>query len=278
MTLLSTRMDDVGGKSVRVAELAGPTSDNGAPFVCTHGYPDNLQLYAKLLPLLAAKRRSIAFDWPGLGESETWKGGASPHQKADRLVRLLDAWKIEKATLVGFDMGGQPALLAAAKHPSRVAKVVVMSSLLAHDLPTSWEIRVLRKHALNQKIIRNLPRAVFFRCEKTFLGAGEKLEPDVREDMWRTFARKDVRDFLARMCAGYEASLPKLGDAYGTIQAPVLALWPELDPHFPVAHAEWLTRTARNAQLHVLRGARHWMPYMEPQRVAEAILSFVSAH
>ncbi len=283
MTLLTTQFEMHDGKRLRVARL-DPESDRRAstsapdiPFVCMHGYPDNLQIFARLLPLLAHHRPSLAFDWPGLGESDAWKGGASPHQNADRIVRLLDAWGIEKANLIGFDMGGQPALVAASKHPDRVARAVIMSSLMADDVATSWEIRVLRKHGLNLAILRNFPRAVFFRAEATFLGRRERLDADVRQDMWQSFARRDVREFLVRMCAGYEASLPALGAIYGHIKVPVLALWPERDPHFPVAHARWLAKTVTGALVEIVPGARHWMPFTRAEEIAARIVAFTGA-
>ena len=66
-------------------------------------------------PRLADRRRVIAFDWPGMGQSDAWPGGATPMHLADRLLSLLDGWHIERADVASLDMGGQPALVFAAK-------------------------------------------------------------------------------------------------------------------------------------------------------------------
>lgn len=174
-------------------------------------------------------------------------------------------------------MGGQPALVAAARHPDRVERVVVMGSLVAHDAPTSWEIRLLRRRRINEMILRYLPRAVFLRARATFLRRHERLDADVRADMWRCFQRDDVRRFLARMCAGYEASLPGLAAVYRTIGVPVLALWPERDAHFPIVHGEWLARAVASARLEIVAGAGHWMPFTMAEAVASRIIAFAGA-
>src|SRR5207253_9879787 len=91
-------------RRLRVARVGA-----GPPLILLHGYPDNLQIWCELAPRLADLRRVIAFDWPGMGQSEAWAGGATPMLMADRLLALLDTWHIERADLAGIDMGGQPA-------------------------------------------------------------------------------------------------------------------------------------------------------------------------
>src|SRR3954469_15818522 len=94
-----------GGQRLRVARLG-----SGPPVVLLHGYPENLQIWSRLAPQLADRYEVIAPDWPGMGESDPWPGGATPSHMADRLRTLLDVWGIARASLVGLDMGGQPAL------------------------------------------------------------------------------------------------------------------------------------------------------------------------
>ena len=44
----------------------------GPPLVFLHGYPDNLQIWARLATRLSSSFKCIALDWPGMGESEVW--------------------------------------------------------------------------------------------------------------------------------------------------------------------------------------------------------------
>ncbi|HYV05653.1 MAG TPA: alpha/beta hydrolase [Blastocatellia bacterium] len=265
--MLEVRFDTLEeGKRVRVARLG-----SGPPLLLLHGYPDNLQIWSELAPRLADRFEVIAFDWPGMGYSDVWSGGASPFQMSNRLLSLFDRWGIDKATLVGFDMGAQPSLVFAAQHPKRIAGLVVMNSLVLWDETTSWEIALLRKFQLNRLIIRYLPRIVFHRAERTFLPPGHALSPELRKDLWSAFNQVPVRQFISRMCAGYQGTLPRLPELYSKITCPTLILWGENDKHFPPAHAERLHKAIQHSQLSILPNAEHWMVWYLAEEVASAI-------
>src|SRR5258706_1323745 len=108
MTLLATELLDIDGKKLRVAR-SGPRDREAV--VLLHGYPENLQVWSEVLPRLSVHYDVIALDWPGMGESETWRGGAAPQQQAERLLRILDVLGVDRCHVVGADMGAQPALV-----------------------------------------------------------------------------------------------------------------------------------------------------------------------
>ncbi len=255
---------------LRVARLGA-----GPPLVLLHGYPDNLQIWSALAPLLALGREVIAFDWPGMGDSDAWPGGATPAHMADRLLALLDHWRIERATIVGADMGGQPALSFAARHRDRIDRLVVTNSLVLSDEETSWEIGLLRRYGLNRFLLRRLGGAVFRRAVRTSLPRGVRLDAEVRDDLWRCFRRPDVRAFVAKMCAGYQGTLPKLAALYGEIACPTLVLWGECDRHFPPAHGVRLQAAVHGSRLRILPGAEHWMGWYAAEAVAAEIDAFL---
>jgi len=258
------------GRRLRVARIGA-----GPPLVLLHGYPDNLQIWSELAPRLAAGREVIAFDWPGMGDSDAWPGGATPAHMADRLLALLDRWHIERATVVGADMGGQPALSFAARHGGRIDRLVVMNSLVIPDEETSWEIRLLRRYGLNRLLLRRLGGVVFRRAVRTSLPEGVHLPPEVRDDLWRCFRRPEVRAFVAKMCAGYQGTLPKLAPLYGAIACPTLVLWGEHDRHFPPAHGRRLHEAVPGSGLRILSGAEHWMGWYAAEAVAREIDAFL---
>jgi pimeloyl-ACP methyl ester carboxylesterase len=270
--MLATSFETHGGRELRVARLG-----SGRPVILLHGYPDNLQVWSELAPRLAARCEVIAFDWPGMGYSEAWTGGATPFDFARRLRTLMDDWKIEKAAIVGHDMGGQPALAFAAENLERVSSLVVMNSLVIWDEKTSWEISLLRKFGWNRVLLERLPRAVFFRAIRTFLPRGYKLSEELRSDLWKSFQRPEVRKFVVRMCAGYQGTLPRLKQLYPSIQTPALFLWAERDKHFPVAHAEKLAEIVPGARLEIVPSAGHWMALNLAEEVSTHILRFLGA-
>jgi pimeloyl-ACP methyl ester carboxylesterase len=255
------------GKRLRVARLG-----SGPPLVLLHGYPDNLQIWSRLAPLLVDRFTVIAFDWPGMGYSDAWTGGTTPTHQANRLKILLDAWELDRITVVGMDMGGQPALAFAALYPERCDRLVVMNSLVYGDAATSWEIRLLRQFGWNRVILRHLPSIVFRRAERTFLPSGVKLPPLLRADLWESFRQPAVRHFIVRMCAGYQGTLSRLPELYARIPCPTLILWAAHDQHFPLIQAQRLHTDLPTSQLTILPGAEHWMPWHASEQVAERIV------
>jgi pimeloyl-ACP methyl ester carboxylesterase len=248
----------------------------GPPLVLLHGYPDNLQIWCELAPRLADFRHVIAFDWPGMGQSEAWPGGATPMLMAERLVSLLDSWHIERADVAGIDMGGQPALVFAARHPERIGRLIVMNSLVFGDEATSWEIRVLRRFGWNRLIIRSLPRLVFRRARRTFLPRGVELPAPLYTDLWQGFRQPQVRAFIAKMCAGYQGTLPQLPALYRQIHCPALVLWGERDKHFPPVHAERLHAAIAGSRLEIVPAGEHWMPWYLAETVAARMRNFLN--
>jgi pimeloyl-ACP methyl ester carboxylesterase len=271
--MLSTTIEKLSsGRLLRIARLG-----SGPPVVLLHGYPDNLQIWSELAKRLADQFEVIAFDWPGMGYSEAWPGGTTPFHMAEHLHRILDELGIERASLVGMDMGGQPALVFAANLSERINHLVVMNSLVLWDENTSWEIQVLRKYGWNRFILRNFPRLVFWRAEKTFLPRGHKLPLELRADFWKTFSRKEVRLFIARLCAGYQGTLMQLPEAYQKITCPTLVLWGEQDQHFPPNHAKRLCEAVSGSRLEIIPGAQHWMAWYLADTVAQSIRTFLTA-
>ena len=71
--MLPTELETLPSRHrLRVARVGNA---NAPPLILLHGYPDNLQIWCELAPRLADLRRVIAFDWPGMGQSEAWPGG-----------------------------------------------------------------------------------------------------------------------------------------------------------------------------------------------------------
>lgn len=271
--MLATTIETHNGRKLRVARLG-----SGPAVILLHGYPDNLQVWSELAPRLAVRCEVIAFDWPGMGYSEAWTGGATPFDFAKRLRTLMDAWSIERAAVIGHDMGGQPALAFAAEHPNRVSRLVVMNSLVIWDEKTSWEIALLRKFGWNRVLLERLPRAVFYRAIRTFLPRGYKLSAELRRDLWGSFERPEVRKFVVRMCAGYQGTLPRLKQIYPAIGTPSLFLWAEHDKHFPITHARKLAAMVSGAKLEEIPRAGHWMALNLAEEVSSRILRFLWAN
>jgi pimeloyl-ACP methyl ester carboxylesterase len=123
---------DAGVLNVGYAE-AGPAG--GDPVILLHGWPYDIHSYVDVAPLLAsAGYRVIVPYLRGYGSTRflsdaTFRSG-QPSATAADLVALLDALKIEKATLAGYDWGARTADIMAALRPERCRGLVSVSGYL----------------------------------------------------------------------------------------------------------------------------------------------------
>ena len=128
----SLKQIDAGLLNVGYAE-AGPS--DGPVVILLHGWPYDIHSYVDVAPLLAsAGYRVIVPHLRGYGStrflsSETIRNG-QPAAVAVDIVALMDALKIEKATLAGFDWGARTANIIAALWPERCKAMVSVSGYL----------------------------------------------------------------------------------------------------------------------------------------------------
>src|SRR6202043_3310300 len=123
---------DAGPLNVGYAE-AGPA--DGPPVLLLHGWPYDIHSFVDVTPLLAsAGYRVIVPYLRGYGttrflSSESFRNG-QPSAVALDIVALMDALKIQKATLAAFDWGARTANIIAALWPERCKAMVSVSGYL----------------------------------------------------------------------------------------------------------------------------------------------------
>ena len=123
---------DAGLLSVGYVE-AGPS--NGPPVILLHGWPYDIHSYVDVTPLLAsAGYRVIVPYLRGYGatrflSSETFRNGQQSAVALD-IIALMDALKIERAIIAGFDWGARTADIVAALWPERCRGIVSVSGYL----------------------------------------------------------------------------------------------------------------------------------------------------
>jgi pimeloyl-ACP methyl ester carboxylesterase len=132
VSFASLKQIDAGLLNVGYAE-AGPA--NGPPVILLHGWPYDIHSFVDVAPLLASVGYRVIVPYlRGYGttrflSSETLRNG-QPSVVAVDIVALMDALKIEKATLAGFDWGARTANIIAALWPERCNGMVSVSGYL----------------------------------------------------------------------------------------------------------------------------------------------------
>ncbi|WP_377704522.1 alpha/beta fold hydrolase [Pseudoduganella sp. UC29_71] len=129
---------DAGLLNVGYVE-AGPA--NGAPVLLLHGWPYDIHAFAEVTPILAAAGyRVIVPHLRGHGTtrflSSTTFRNAQQSAVALDIIALMDALKIPKAVIGGFDWGARTACVIAALWPERCKALVSVSGYLVTNIDT----------------------------------------------------------------------------------------------------------------------------------------------
>jgi pimeloyl-ACP methyl ester carboxylesterase len=128
----SMKQIDAGVLNVGYAE-AGPA--NGPAVILLHGWPYDIYSFVDVAPLLAsAGYRVIVPYLRGYGttrflSNETFRNGEQAAVAVD-IIDFMDALKVEKATLAGFDWGARTGDIIAVLWPERCKALVSVSGYL----------------------------------------------------------------------------------------------------------------------------------------------------
>src|SRR5215212_3859737 len=112
---------------------AGPA--DGPAVILLHGWPYDIHSYSEVAPLLASKGYRVVVPYlRGYGTTrflsdETFRNGQQLALAVD-VIALMDALKVEKAVVGGFDWGARTADIVAALWPERCKALVSVSGYL----------------------------------------------------------------------------------------------------------------------------------------------------
>src|SRR5438105_7583512 len=132
---------DAGLLNIGYAEV-GPT--DGPVVILLHGWPYDIHSYVDVAPLLAsAGYRAIVPYLRGYGttrflSSETFRNGQQSAVALD-VIALMDALRIKKSIVAGFDWGSRTAAIIAALWPERCKALVAVSGYLITNLKANLQ-------------------------------------------------------------------------------------------------------------------------------------------
>jgi pimeloyl-ACP methyl ester carboxylesterase len=128
----SLKQIDAGILNIGYAE-AGPA--DGAPIILLHGWPYDILSFADVAPLLASAGYHVIIPYlRGFGTTRFLSAATARNGQqsvvAFDVIALMDALKIERAVIGGFDWGARTANIVAALWPERCKAMVSVSGYL----------------------------------------------------------------------------------------------------------------------------------------------------
>lgn len=136
--------DITGYAELSGMELYFEIRGSGFPLLLLHEALGSIESFAPIVSSLAAKRRVIAADLQGHGQTADIDRPLSYRRLADDVAALLGHLGTPNADLLGYSLGGEVALQAAIRHPRMVRKLVLISAAFRRD---GWHREVLASQA-----------------------------------------------------------------------------------------------------------------------------------
>ncbi|HYC52451.1 MAG TPA: alpha/beta hydrolase [Gemmatimonadaceae bacterium] len=267
---------DLGG--IRLYYYAAGTRGAGEPIVLVHGFPTSSHLWSAVVPLLPGGHRVVVLDLLGFGRSDPAANArVDLRAHADRLVAVLDHLGINFACLAGHDVGGGIAQSVAIRHPHRVSKLCLVSSV-AFD---SWPSREVKLARAMLPLTRHLPPSWIHSVIRADLLRGYQDHDRGGHDIeifLRPFTDIGGRDALMRHFAELDAAETRaLAPRLKEIVCPTSIVWGERDPFLPASLGRQLHSAIPKSSLEIVPNARHFLPTECAHAVAAAIGRLVAA-
>ena len=273
----------ITSRSVEIhgAKLHYMTAGHGPTLILLHGYAETSLMWKPIMPALARRFTVIAPDLPGIGDSDIPADGLDMKSAAIRIHDLAKSLGVQKAEVVGHDIGLMVAYAYAAQFPAEVTKLVLMDAFLPGV--EGWEAIYNNPGICHFRFNGPTPEALVKGRERIYF---DYFWNDFAADKNHSIPEADRRAYAAayarpgRMHAGWAYFVSFLQAAKDFAQLsqtkltmPVLTIGG--DKSLGKELGEQAKVVATNATVIVLKNAGHWVMEEQPKETTEALENFL---
>jgi pimeloyl-ACP methyl ester carboxylesterase len=242
-----------GAQQVRLAYL-DTGAQNKPVLIAIHGSPGSGEALEKLANLLSPDYRVIVPDLPGFGDSTRDIPDYSFRAHARYVLELMDKLGVAKAHLLGFSMGGGVVLSLADIAPDRVQSLTMLSAI------GTQENELTGSYAVNHCIHGvQLVGLYLLRYAVPHFGLADRM----------MLSTEYARNF-------YDSDQRPLRAVLQKYSGPMLIIHGSNDFLVPVAAAREHHRLVSQSKLMEISGESHFMAFMNPERFADELKSFLA--
>jgi pimeloyl-ACP methyl ester carboxylesterase len=282
---VETNTASVNGVTIYYRDI-GP---RGEPVVLLHGFPETGDAFAQVAAQLGKRYRLIVPDLRGAGLSERSPSGYEKKTLATDVRALLDQLKIDRAHVIGHDIGARIAYAFAVQYPERLLSLTVAEAFI-EGLAGTTQFKLLAP---------GNPRTQHF---ARFAKVDEALaeHQGKEEELILAFmnSRSKSRNFVASDVTRYTASLKRDGglrtafmnyeafdrdaifaanaDTSGLSKIPALAIVCE-SPFGNNLQRQLVAAGLKQTKGVSLDGCTHWIYEENPEETLAVITGFLGA-
>ena len=268
---------DLAGMRVHLRDEG--SRDDPVPIVLLHGTSASLHTWDGWVAALAAERRVIRFDLPGFGlTGSTPDGDYRIERYVEFVAAMLDVLGIERCVLAGNSFGGNVAWQATlALPPGRVQQLVLVDAagypLVSESVPIAF--RIARVPVLSSLMAMTLPRRLVESSVRNVYGDPDRITPELVDRYYEISLREGNRAALVERFA--QAPHGQHADRIGEIRVPTLIIWGGRDRLIPPQHAELFHRDIAGSRLVVFPELGHVPHEEDPAATVAVVQEFLAA-
>src|SRR6266478_3966417 len=257
------------------------TAGRGPTVILLHGYAETSRMWRPIMPLLAEKFTVIAPDLPGIGDSGIPADKIDMKTSATRIHALARSLGVEKARLVGHDIGLMVAYAYATQFPEETEKLVVMDAFLPgvpgweaiYNSPNVWHFRFNGEYP--EKLVKGRERTYFEYFWNVLAADKTHSIPEADRKAYTAAYSKPGR---MRAAWAYFASWPQLAKDFAQLSQnkltmPVLSIGGEKSLGNQLG--EQMKLVATNVTVVVLKDTGHWILEERPKETTDALVKFL---
>src|SRR5467141_881824 len=270
----------------RTAEIDGvklhyTTGGHGPALILLRGYAETSRMWTPILPLLGEKFTVIAPDLPGIGDSAIPANGLDMKTSATRIHALARSLGVEKARVVGHDIGLMVAYAYATQFPAETEKLVVMDAFLPgvagweaiYNAPNVWHFRFNGEYP--EALVKGRERIYFEYFWNVFAADKTRSIPEADRKAYTEAYSKPGR---MRAAWAYFASWPQLAKDFAQLSQtkltmPVLSIGGEKSLGNELA--QQMKLVAADVTVVVLKDTGHWVLEERPKETTDALVKFL---
>ena len=232
------------------------------PIVFLHGVGSDKSVWHPQLAYFGRKRRTIAFDYPGYGDSDPAPEGTTRDDYADAIISGMHQLGIDRAHICGLSLGGVVAIAVHHADAKRCASLIIADSFAVHP-----EGRAIYERSLAGS--EDLPTMAQARVDVLI---AQPADPQVRREVVATMSAIDPAAFRI----GAEAVwLADQRDRAQDIDVPTLILVGAQDLVTPTDLSNELVDLVPDAQMQVIAGAGHLTNLEKPDQFNRIVEQFI---
>ena len=249
--------------------------------ILLHGFAETSRMWRPIIPRLAEKFTVIAPDLPGIGDSSI-PDKIDMLDAAREIHALARSLKIDKARVVGHDIGLMVAYAYAAQFPDETEKLAVMDAFLPgvpgweaiYNAPNVWHFRFNGEYP--EKLVQGRERTYFEYFWNVLAADKTRSIPEAEREAYTEAYSKPGR---MRAALNYFVSWPQLAKDFGQLSQtkltmPVLSIGGEKSLGNELGAQMKLV--ADNVTMIVLPNTGHWILEEKPKETSDALVHFLS--